>query len=111
MTTAKVESQSRKKSPNRGSKPGERRGGRQKGTPNKATASLRDIARQYTDKAIEGLVAVLNNLEEPAAARISAANSLLDRGYGKPSQPLDGDGEGGPIKTINRIEMIGVLPE
>src|SRR3546814_5683470 len=68
-----------------GSKPGERRGGRTKGVPNKATASIRDIARQYTEEAVNGLVAVLRDLNEPAAARVSAAHSILDRGYGKHS--------------------------
>lgn len=34
----------------RGSKPGERRGGRKRGTPNKATAALKDaILRAYED--------------------------------------------------------------
>src|SRR3546814_6895793 len=73
------------KTSNRGSKPGERRGGRTKGVPNKATASIRDIARQYTEEAVNGLVAVLRDLNEPAAARVSAAHSILDRGYGKHS--------------------------
>src|SRR3546814_18189960 len=67
------------KTSNRGSKPGERRGGRTKGVPNKATASIRDIARQYTEEAVNGLVAVLRDLNEPAAARVSEANSILDR--------------------------------
>ena len=38
----KVEGKSRKPNPKRGAKPGERRGGRQKGTPNKTTAALKD---------------------------------------------------------------------
>jgi hypothetical protein len=40
--TAKVGPKSRR-SPSRGSKPGERRGGRQKGTPNKVTGQLKDM--------------------------------------------------------------------
>lgn len=94
-----------------GRKPGTpKTGGRQKGTPNKATASLRDIARQYTDEAIDGLVAVLRDDGEPAAARVAAANSILDRGYGKPSQILSGDEEGGPVSLVTKIELIGVRP-
>lgn len=97
----------RAKASGRGSKPGERRGGRQKGTPNKATASIRDIAKQYTTEAIAALVAVMRDKDEPAAARVSAANSILDRGYGKPSQPIDGDGEGGAIQIIIRKGLAG----
>jgi hypothetical protein len=101
--TAKVASGSRKPNPNRGSKPGERRGGRKKGTPNKATASIREAARQYTQDALDTLASVMSDEKQPAAARVSAANALLDRGYGKPAQPVDGDGEGGAIKHIHDL--------
>jgi hypothetical protein len=104
-TTAKVA-----KSSGRGSKPGEHRGGRVKGTPNKATASIRDIARQYTDKAIDALVKVLDAPSEPAAARVAAANAILDRGYGKATTVIAGDDEGGPVKVATRIELVGVRP-
>src|SRR3546814_20826457 len=84
------------KTSNRGSKPGERRGGRTKGVPNKAPASLRDIDRQYTEEAVNGLVAVLRELKDTAAARGSAANSILESRYGKHSTPLTGPENGGP---------------
>ena len=74
----------------RGSRPGERRGGRQKGTLNRATvankATLAELARSHTATALETLVAVMTDMAAPAAARVTAANSLLDRGYGKPRQ-------------------------
>ncbi len=75
-----------------GSKPGERRGGRQKGTPNKVTAELRGAARQYTMQALEVLAHVAQHGE---SARVSAACALLDRGHGRPTQAVEGtlDGE------------------
>jgi len=39
----------------------------------------------------------MNEPEAPAAARVAAANSLLDRGWGKATQPIAGDEESGPI--------------
>jgi hypothetical protein len=69
-----------------GKRPG---AGRPKGSPNKATADIRDAAQLYTEQAIATLVEVMVSSEHPAAARVSAANSLLDRGYGKPKQSLD----------------------
>lgn len=50
--TAEVEKSSRKRtpSPNRGSKPGERRGGRKKGTPNKLTATVKQAIEIAFDK-------------------------------------------------------------
>lgn len=80
-----------------------RRGGPRPGSgrkPGKVTAPLREIARQHTEKAVATLVAVLEDSEAPASARVSAANSILDRGYGKAPQPIDGDGDGGAIQVF-----------
>lgn len=99
------------KSSNRGSQPGERRGGRAKGVPNKATASIREIAREYTDQAVKALVGVLTDEKAPHAAIVAAANSILDRGYGKAATIVQGDEEGGAIKFATRIELVGVRPE
>ena len=96
---------------NRGSKPGERRGGRTKGVPNKATASIRDIAREYTADAVKALVDILRDVSAPQAARVGAANSILDRGYGKATTVLAGDEDGGAIKMVARIELVGVRPD
>jgi hypothetical protein len=75
-----------------GSKPGERRGGRQKGTPNKVTAELRLIAADYGPAAVKELVAIGLDPETKSKSdgtRIAAIRELLDRGYGKPSQALE----------------------
>jgi hypothetical protein len=83
-----------------GSKPGERRGGRQAGTPNKVTAELAGLARVHTAEALATLVRIANDPDAPAAARISAANSVLDRGHGKPRQALEQGGDGGAAIQI-----------
>jgi len=64
--------------------------GRPKGSPNKATASIRDAAQAYTEDALRTLVEVMNDKEQPGPARVGAANAILDRGYGKPKQEVDG---------------------
>lgn len=79
----------------RGSKPGERRGGRKKGTPNKATADLKAAARVYTAEALKTLASVMR-ASESDAARVGAAKELLDRGHGKAAQPITGE-DGGPL--------------
>ena len=62
-------------------------GGRQKGTPNKATREIKAIAQPYGPEAIATLAEIMRHSEsEPA--RVAAANALLDRGYGKPSQTV-----------------------
>jgi hypothetical protein len=70
---------------------GERVGGRQKGTPNKATAEIKALAQEYGTEAIEALANALRSSDPKVA--IMAANALLDRGYGKPAQTLTGDPE------------------
>ncbi len=71
-----------------GSKPGERRGGRKKGTPNKATAEIREHAQQYTVEALEGLAQIARTSESDAA-KVSAWKAILDRGHGRPVVSID----------------------
>jgi hypothetical protein len=71
--------------------------GRRPGVPNKATAAVREIAQQYTVEAVEALAAVMRDPKAPPAARVSAATALLDRGHGKPTQPIAGDDEMPPV--------------
>jgi hypothetical protein len=65
-------------------------GGRQAGTPNKATAEVRVLAQNYTAAAVLALAEIMENRDAPPAARVSAASALLDRGHGKPPQAITG---------------------
>ena len=62
------------------------------GALNKATkeqgARLSELAKSYTDIAFSTLVDVAINGSSDTA-RIAAANSILDRGYGKPRADLE----------------------
>lgn len=82
---------------------GQRVGGRQKGTPNKATADVKALAQQHTAAAMKEL-ARLSTKAESEAARVAAIRELFDRAYGKPSQALKlgGDEDGVPIETVIR---------
>lgn len=94
----------------RGSSPGERRGGRQKGTPNKATQDIKEIAQQYGPAAIKQAAMLAGLIEggaaESEAARVAALNILLDRGYGKPSQVVGSDPENPLPEAPSRIEHV-----
>lgn len=48
--------------------------------------SLTELAREHTDAAVRTLAAVLQDARSPAAAKVSAAAALLDRGWGRPPQ-------------------------
>lgn len=65
----------------------------------KELVTVRDLARAHTAEAIATLVEIMQATDGQAAPRVTASQALLDRGWGKPAQPVDGDGEGGPIKS------------
>jgi hypothetical protein len=75
-------------------------GGRQKGTPNKATADIKALARVHASKAIAELSRLAEHAESEAA-RVAAIKELLDRGYGKSTQPLAGDPDLPPVNWAN----------
>jgi hypothetical protein len=58
-------------------------GGRQRGTPNKTTREIRELARVEGPACIEMLAAFRDDDTKPPAARIEACKVLLDRGYGR----------------------------
>lgn len=65
----------------------------------KASARVRDAAREHTEAALAVLVQIAK-AGESEAARVAAANAILDRGYGKPTQPVDGDGEEARSRSV-----------
>ena len=88
-----------------GARPG---AGRPKGSLNKATADIKAAAQAYTEDALATLAQIMK-AGESEAARVAAANSILDRGFGKPRQAVDLDAQ---VKAdFSTIELIGVSPE
>ena len=78
-------------------------GGRQPGTPNRITSSVKAVAATYTTQALETLAEIMRDGTAPHSARVSAANSLLDRAHGKPRQELEHAGsEKEPLTVIVR---------
>ena len=63
--------------------------GRPAGVSNKATSELKlnlsELAREYTNNALETLVDVMQSSQSDSA-RIAAATAILDRGYGRPTK-------------------------
>jgi hypothetical protein len=73
-------------------------GGRPKGV-----AEVMALARTYTKEAVETLAAIMRNEKSPPAARVAAANGLLDRGYGRPPQALEHSGNGVVLQVLTGI--------
>lgn len=81
----------------RGAKPGERRGGRAKGTPNKTKSEIREIAQQHSAAAIKRIAKIMDNADDRIA--LPACIHMLDRAYGKPAQIMAGDKEN-PVEVM-----------
>ncbi len=69
----------------------------------KIPSDIRSIARPHANTAIKVLAGIMNQAEAPHAARVTAAQALLDRGFGKPTQTIDA--EDGLIKALSGIKV------
>ena len=94
----------------RGSKPGEHRGGRKPGTPNKATRDIRELAQVHSTEAVQELAKLAGLVKgtkgaESEQARIAALKEVLDRGHGKATQAVDLNVQQrthrDPVRTLN----------
>ncbi len=54
-----------------------------------AGMTITTLARSHTDKAVKLLAAVVEDAKAPPAARVAAAQALLDRGWGKAPIQID----------------------
>ena len=68
---------------------------------------VRELARQYTTQAVSTLADVMKN--GSGAARVAAANAVLDRGWGRPEQAIVGAGANGEhlfTEIVRRIVKV-----
>ena len=80
-----------------------------------ALAEVRQLARQHTALAIQKLAQIAEH-GQSEMAQIAAANALLDRGWGRPTQPVSGDDEMPPVgigwgalQEAERDQLVAVL--
>ena len=66
---------------------GYKTGGRKKGTPNKATAQIKELAAEYAPEAMRRLAQLMRQKKNDPAA-FSAAKEIVDRHAGKTTQSL-----------------------
>lgn len=81
---------------------GRKTGGRKPGSRNKATAEVKELARNYAPEAFASLVQIAKS-GSSEAARVAAIREILDRAYGKAPQAITGDGDGGPVKHVLEV--------
>lgn len=71
---------------------------------------IRSLARSHTRTAIRVLVGIMRSDDATPAARLSAANAILDRGWGKAAQLVE-NGEELPMQMVHRVERVIVHPK
>lgn len=69
---------------------GKKTGGRVAGTLNRATRDIKEAARAHGPAALKTLSSLMLTAESEQA-RIAAAKEILDRAYGKATQPVGED--------------------
>jgi hypothetical protein len=57
----------------------------------KTPTDIRSLARAHTDTAIRTLAGIMEQATAPHAARVAAAQALLDRGWGKAVQYVEAE--------------------
>jgi hypothetical protein len=70
----------------------------------KSLTEIRSLARSHSRTALNVLVGVMRSKDATAAARVSAANAILDRGWGKAPQAIQ-NSDDGAFELIQRIEL------
>ena len=67
----------------------------------KEDQALKAAAREWTSAALQVLIDALS--EDDVKTRITAAQAILDRGHGKPTQAIAGDADAEPIQAAVRV--------
>lgn len=89
-----------KRGPNGGARPG---AGRPRGAVSQIKLDLKTKAQEYAGVALATLAEIAKDKKAPHAARVSASNSLLDRGYGKAIQFVDAH-----VETVGNVGVYKV---
>lgn len=80
----------------------------QSGNPSgrpKDVGEVKALAKKHTKESIQRLVFWMRS--DNASVSLAAAQALLDRGYGKPVQAIEGTGDDGEIKVGLTVQYVG----
>ncbi len=81
-----------------GSAPGERRGGRKKGTPNKVDKDIKAAFREHGPALVAALIKLTKSKDENV--QLKSLQICLDRGYGKATQHIEAE-----ISVYDRLSL------
>ena len=75
----------------------------------KPLLEIRSLARTYTESAMKTLVHIMREPTAPAAARIAAAQTLLDRGWGKAVQTIEATVNNVDASRVSDMELATII--
>jgi len=85
--------------------------GRKPGIPNKSSGEVKELAKMWGPAAIKKAAVLAGLTKEPPAtseaAQMAAINTILDRAYGKATQPIAGDDDMPAIKAALKVAFVG----
>jgi len=87
-----------------------KRGGRPRGSLNKATRDVRIAAQKYTKRALTVITKLAEQSNDPRV-QLQAAVELLDRAHGKPAQTQLVGGAGGDPVRLQQMQDLMADPE
>ena len=77
----------------------------------KVVGEVQALARELTTEAVETLRDIMRDKKAAPAARGFAANSILDRGYGRPSQTISSTGRDKPPDQMTDAELLAIAAQ
>ena len=74
---------------------------------------LEQLCRESSEQALAVLTDVMNDPDQPAAARLAAAREVLDRGHGKPIDrqailQMGADGGGSSVESLTEAQLLRI---
>ncbi len=73
-------------------------------------ADVRDLARTHTTVAVETLAEIMKDTQAPKSARVQAATSILDRGWGKSPLTIEVEPTAYDLLTLDkRLAIVAAL--
>lgn len=73
-------------------------------------ADVRDLARSHTTVAVETLAEIMKDTQAPKSARVQAATSILDRGWGKSPLTIEVEPTAYDLLTLDkRLALVAAI--
>lgn len=76
-----------------------------------SNGQMKALAKSFSTEGMEILAAIARDQDAPHSARVSAANSLLDRGHGKAVQQIEQGAPGDFLDDLTDAELDAVSLE